>query len=111
MKVIEVNIFLAIYNFILNIFLVIMLIYVGVKKLQEKLKDKKEQKECENQTEAKKLEYEKTLPDFQDPRVQILYNNLISNDELFNPPAGNHWEGWVSRITVRELTDKGYLKK
>ena len=43
----------------------------------------------------------KQLPDFDDPRVQIVYEILCNGKEP--PNRDQHWEGWVSRNIVAAL--------
>jgi hypothetical protein len=40
------------------------------------------------------------LPDWEDPRVQIVYELLCAD---LVPPGNDHWEGWVARHIVAAL--------
>lgn len=41
------------------------------------------------------------LPDFNSPEVQTVYGALCGTEQ---PPAGEHWDGWVSRHIVLALS-------
>lgn len=41
------------------------------------------------------------LPDFYDPRVQIVYRILCDTDT--ETPEGEHWEGFLARRSIKEL--------
>ena len=43
------------------------------------------------------------LPDWEDPRVQIVYELLCAD---LVPPGDDHWEGWVARHIVAALDQK-----
>lgn len=44
------------------------------------------------------------LPDFEEPRVQIVYE-MLCDDTLNRPPnPEEHWEGWIARNIVAALT-------
>jgi hypothetical protein len=40
------------------------------------------------------------LADWQDPRVQLVYRLLCSDEK---PPMEDHWEGYLARRIVAEL--------
>lgn len=55
------------------------------------------------------------LPDWEDPRVQIVYKVLCDPDLNTPPNPEEHWEGWVSRqivaaLDVQQLTGTGNAK-
>lgn len=43
-----------------------------------------------------------SLPDFEDPRVQVVYKLLC---DLTEPPGDEHWEGFVARRIVAAIGD------
>lgn len=42
-----------------------------------------------------------TLPEWEDPRVQLVYDLLC--DGLAPPDPAEHWEGWMARRIVAAL--------
>lgn len=52
-------------------------------------------------SEIRKLQSD--LPEFDDPRVQIVYE-MLCDDKLNTPPnPEEHWEGWLARNIVAAL--------
>lgn len=45
----------------------------------------------------------KILPEWEDPRVQIVYKILCDPELNTTPNPEEHWEGWVSRQIVAAL--------
>ena len=44
------------------------------------------------------------LPNFDDPRVQLVYE-ILCDTELEGKPRAEHWEGWQARQIVSALQD------
>lgn len=44
-----------------------------------------------------------TLPEFEDHRVQLVYE-ILCDCELHGKPREEHWEGWQARRIVAALT-------
>lgn len=43
------------------------------------------------------------LPNFEDPMVQVVYECIADDGEVLQPPLGEHWESYVSRVIVGSL--------